>query len=229
MPKVTSYLARFWGRDQDRVLERLYVPRQAGGLLDDPQPLVEASADLAPRLVRKAYSLHSILAQSALAHHVGRATGAAGPAQGGPADDRRTALTLRSSIMGLLIETNDLDLAGKYERMVDGSPVLTLVEQWALPTYARDARPNPDFALPSSLLLRNTASEVIQETGTYSDAYVHYLLATYLPLALQKDPTFGLALDDLTNAIRQRLATTTEPQLRALCEKALRDLGASRD
>jgi hypothetical protein len=81
--------------------------------------------------------------------------------------------------------------------MVADSPVLTVIEDWSFPTYMRDARPNSDFALPSSILLRNTAGEVIREVNEvneYSDAYVHYLLSTYLPLALKRDPTFGLNL-----------------------------------
>ena len=95
--------------------------------------------------------------------------------------------------MGLLIEQNDSDLAEKYERMVADSPVLTVIEDWSFPTYMRDARPNSDFALPSSILLRNTAAEVIREVNEYSDAYVHYLLSTYLPLASRPGASSRLA------------------------------------
>lgn len=221
--KVASYLARFWGRDQDRALERLYT-QIPGGMLDNPAALITASTELAPKLVRKAYSFHSILASAALAHHIGRATGRVEHVFSAGTDDRRGALTLRSSVMGLLIECDDGDLAEAYERKVAGSPVLTAIEEWSFPTYMRDARPNSDFALPSSLLLRNTSREVIREMEEYSDAYVHYLLSTYLPLALKRDPTFGLDLKGMLAAVRRRLDRTTDPHMRKLCESALRDL-----
>ena len=222
--KVASYLARFWGRDQDRVLERLYTQQKPRGMLDNPTVLIAASTELAPKLVRKAYSFHSILAHAALAHHMGRATGRVEPVFSLEAVDRRGALALRSSVMGLLIEYDDVDLAERYERKVAASPVLTMIEEWSFPTYTRDARPNSDFALPSSLLLRNTACEVIREMEEYSNAYVHYLLSTYVPLALERDPTFGLNLKNMTAAVRRRLDKTSESQMRILCERALRDL-----
>jgi hypothetical protein len=76
--------------------------------------------------------------------------------------------------------------------MVKDTPVLAIVEEWSFPTYTRDSKPNSDFSLPGSLLLRNTASEVLREISDYTDAYLYYLAATYLPLALERDPTFGL-------------------------------------
>jgi hypothetical protein len=223
-PKMVSYLARFWGRDQDRVLERLYTKQKAKAMLENPEALLTASTELAPKLVRKAYSFHSILAHAALAHHVGRATGRAEPVFSPQTDDRRGAFTHRSSVMGLLIEQNDCDLAEKYEQMVADSPVLTVIEDWSFPTYMRDARPNSDFALPSSILLRNTADEVIREVNEYSDAYVHYLLSTYLPLALKRDPTFGLSIRRVASAIGHRFEVTSDRDVRKVCEKTLRDL-----
>jgi len=225
--KMVSYLARFWGLDQDRVLERLYTQQKAKGMLENPEALLAASTEVAPKLVRKAYSFHSILAHAALAHHVGRAMGRVEPVFSPQTDDRRDALTLRSSVMGLLIEQNDSDLAQKYEQMVTDSPVLTAIEDWSFPTYMRDARPNSDFALPSSILLRNTAGEVIREVNEYSDAYVHYLLSTYLPRALKRDPTFGLNLQGVAAAIRRRLEATSDPDVRKVCERALRNLNGA--
>ena len=220
--KVVSYMARFWGRDQDRALERLFSAGE-GRLLADPERLLDASAEMTPRLRRPGYSFHSILAEAALVHHAGRA----GPAalDLAPVRDRQEAMSLRSSVMGVLVGHDDLDLALRYERTVAKSPVLTVIEEWAFPTYTRDARPEPGFTLARSLLLRNTAVEVIREISSYSDAYVHYLLSVYLPLALARDPTFGLALDALATAIRQRLDHDGDPALRSVCEHTLRDLG----
>lgn len=227
-PKVVSYLARFWGRDQDQALERLYSRDERVGLLSNPETLLTASVEVAPQTVRKAYSFHSILAQATLAHHASRGSHIE-PELWSSVADRRGAFILRSRVMGQLIEHNDRDLADKYEYSVTGSGVLALIEEWSFPTYTRDCRPNSDFAMPRSLLLRNTAREVIREIGEYSDAYVHYLLATYVPLALQRDATFGLSLGEVTAAIRARLERADDSQLQILCEKLLHDLDGGPD
>jgi hypothetical protein len=221
---AAAALARFWGRDPDRALTRLFS-EQPGRLLMRPGRLLEASAELAPRLRRPGYSFHRILAAAVLAHHVVHAE--PGTPVLGPAASRRDAMTLRSNIMGVLIEHDDYDLAIRYERQVGESPVLRAVEDWAFPTYTRDAQPESGFALPRSLLLRNTAAEVIRELGCYGGAYVHYLLTIYVPLALARDPTFGMALGELAAAIRERLDQDDDPELRAACERALRDLGGT--
>lgn len=222
--KVASYLAKFWGRDQDRALERLFSSGE-GRLLIGPAPLISASAELAPRLRRPGYSFHAILAAAVLAHHAQRAT--PDTVDTAPAGGRLGALSLRSNVMGALIGTDDFDLAARYGHMVAGSPVLAVVEDWAFPTYTRDMRPEPGFTLPRSLLLRNTAAEVIREIGCYGGAYVHYLLSVYVPRALTRDPTFGLALPALGGAIRERLDRDDDSILHAVCERALRNLGGN--
>ncbi len=222
--KVAAYLAKFWGRDQDRALEHLFAEGD-GRLLIRPGKLLSASADLAPRLRRPGYSFHAILAAAVLAHHVQRA--GSGAMDLSHAGDRQEAMSLRSNVMGILIGHDDFDLARRYARMVDERPVLAVVEDWAFPTYTRDVRPEPGFALPRSLLLRNTANEVVREVGSYGGAYVHYLLSVYLPRALARDPTFGLALPALGAAIRERLDRDDDPALHAVCERTLRDLGGA--
>jgi hypothetical protein len=224
--KVAAYLAKFWGRDQDRALERLFSDGN-GRLLLRPGRLLSASAELAPRLRRPGYSFHAILAASVLAHHVQRTPDGALHLR--QARDRQEAMTLRSNVMGLLIASDDFDLAARYGRMVAECPVLAVVEDWAFPTYTRDVRPEPGFALPRSLLLRNTAAEVVREIGCYGSAYVHYLLSVYLPRALARDPTFGLALPVLGAAIRERLDRDDDPALHAACARTLRDLGGLND
>ena len=224
--KAASYLARFWGLEQDRALGRLFSCGE-GRLLARPAPLLTASAELAPRLRRPAYSFHAILAAAVLAHY-------ARPVPPGTLDvteasDRLEALSLRSNVMGVLISNDDFDLAARYGHMAGVTPVLSMVEEWAFPTYTRDVRPEPGFSLPRSLLLRNTAAEVIREIGCYSSAYAHYLLSVYLPRALDRDPTFGLALPALKAAIRERLDRDQHPELRAACERALRNLGGASD
>ena len=58
-------------------------------------------------------------------------------------------------------------------------------------TYARDRLPTSDFTLERSIVLRRTADEVLHEFSSYNDAYIWYLATTYIPLALEFDPSFG--------------------------------------
>ena len=39
------------------------------------------------------------------------------------------------------------------------TPILSAIEEWAFPTYARDNKPSVDFSIPGSILLRKTAIE----------------------------------------------------------------------
>jgi hypothetical protein len=199
--RVCSYLARFWGLQQNHALESLYATHGDRALLKNPDQLFAASIEMAPRLIRKSYSFHSILAQATFAHHIGIATGELDSDFLPPITDRQSAFMVRSGIMGLLINSSDTDLAQRYERMVEQTPVLSVIEEWSFPTYTRDSRPNPDFSLPGSILLRKTAEEALREISNYTEAYLYYLCRTYLPLALNRDPTFGLKLTEVGNAL----------------------------
>lgn len=217
--KAVPYLARFWGLDQDQALGRLFSDGP-DRLLANPRRLIEASAELTPRLRRPGYSFHSILAEANLAHYVEPV--ASSKVSTVRLENRQDAMRLRSSVMGVLINSDDREAALGYEKAVGSSPVLRVIEEWAFPTFTRDAKPDAAFSLPRSLLLQNTAREVIKEIRSYPDAYVHYLLAVYVPLALARDRTFGLALPELKAAIGDRLSRDGDPLLRVLCEHTLR-------
>jgi hypothetical protein len=107
----------------------------------------------------------------------------------------------------LIIETNNVAIADHYAKEVASTSLLSLIEAWAFPTYSRDAKPTADFTLPPSLLLRRTAAEILRELATYNDAYFYYLVATALPLILQRDPTFGLRAPELSTLIETRMST----------------------
>ena len=119
--------------------------------------------------------------------------------------------------MGLLINNSNVDLAQRYERMVADTPILAIIEEWAFPTYTRDSRPNSDFSLPGSILLRRTAREVLKEIDHYTEAYLYYLSSTYLPLALAKDPTFGLKIAELGDALVKRADSCGDTIVRNSC------------
>lgn len=117
---------------------------------------------------RPGYSFRSILAEAALVHHAGQPSNDLNSVP--CIRDRRAATILRSTVMGLLIKHDDCDLALRYEHLVKQYQPLSAIEEWAFPTYARDARPEPGFTLPRSLLLRNTSTEVLREIDCYSDS-----------------------------------------------------------
>jgi len=218
--QATAMLPRIWGRLQDGALEALFRP--CGGLLTNPAQLHAAAADLTPRLTRSAYSLHAILAQSQLAHHVARSTGQT-PDLGVSGDlGRQGAVALRSSTMGALACDDDSAAAERYRRHVEQNPVARFVEEWAFPNWTRDCRPAVDMVLPRSLLLRRTAAEILREIDCYGAGYLYYLVTTYLPLALRRDATFGLRVADLRAALIARRETVTDPTIRRAVESFAR-------
>ncbi|MFC6883320.1 hypothetical protein [Actinomadura yumaensis] len=217
VPKVSSYLARFWGREQDRALETLFSTTPGEGLLANPGKLFESSVELAPRLNRKTYSFHSILALNVLTHQVSKVTGSMEADLSFEVPGRRTAFMMRGVVMGSLISNDDLELAERYRRELEATPVYAALEEWSFPTYSRDGRISSDFTLPGSLLLRNTAREVLREIGSYNDAYLYYLASTYIPLALRRDPTFGGRRADLVRALEGRAADCRDRRVRATC------------
>jgi hypothetical protein len=168
-------------------------------------------------LNRRGYSFHSILTKATFAHHLGIATGELDEALRPSITDRQSAFMTRSGVMGLLINSNDVDLAQRYQHMVATTQILSVIEEWAFPTYARDNRPSIDFSIPGSILLRKTATEILREINSYTDAYLYYLCTTYLPLALTRDPTFGLRLQDLVKALGDRLETCKDSATRRAC------------
>jgi hypothetical protein len=223
--KAASYLARFWGREQDRALEALYSTEPDRGLLDDPARLVDSSVDLIPRLSRKTYSFHSILTLNILMHQVSKVGGAPEAELATQAPGRQTAFMMRGVVMGSLIGSNDLELAERYRLELDRTPVYAALEEWSFPTYMRDGWLTSDFSLPSPLRLRHTAAEVLREIANYNDAYVYYLVSTYLPLALRRDPTFGWRIADLKAALERHGADCIEKRLRLTCNKLVKQLG----
>ncbi|POM27613.1 hypothetical protein BTM25_20290 [Actinomadura rubteroloni] len=223
-PRVASYLARFWGREQDRALESLFAGEN--GLLTDPRPLFDAAIEIAPRLNQRAYSFHSILALNILTHQVSKVTRELSEDLAFEVPGRQSAFMLRGVVMGTLIATDDIDLAERYRRILEATPMYAGLEEWSLPTYARDGRVTSDFTLPSDLSLRHTAVEVLREIDAYNDAYFYYLVSTYLPLALRRDPRFGGRVADLAAAVRRRRETVPDRRIRETCDRLLRRLAA---
>lgn len=199
--EIARTLARFWGRDQDQVLGQVFTP---GGLVVDPAPLLLAGAAAAGELLpRSGNSFHAFMAHAVLQHHTARSTGAVctdAPTGGA----RQTAFLRRSTTIGLIISTGDLDLVDRYASDVARSPLAGRIEDWAHATYNRDVRPDPSWWVPRSVVLHRTAHQVLREIGDYPPAYVAYLVEVWLPRALARDPQFAGRALELAAALRQR-------------------------
>jgi hypothetical protein len=206
---TAQHLTRFWGRDQDQVLAILF-DSGPGGLIRNPAPLLDAAAAAADTLRAKAgSSFHAFMGYATVAHHTARSTGATisdEPVSGA----RQAAFLLRSTTIGLILATDDHDLVEDYATEVARSTVAGRVEDWALPTYTRDARASSDFYLPRSVPLHRTADEVLRELDAFNAAYVAYLVRVYLPRALQRDPRFAGRAGDLAAALLTRRDELTD-------------------
>lgn len=208
--QAAAYLFRFWGRDSEG-------PR----LLLDPNPLIVAAVRIVDQLAARTNSFHSIVGRAALTHHLARvACGQFSPDVS--TINRQNALSFRSLLIGMIIATNDLDLAIHYCSSIMKNRFLAVIEEWSFPTYTHDARVTHDFSLPRSLVLRNTANEVLREIDIYNDAYLYYLAMTVVPTLLRRDPSFGARLPDLRKLLRNRLDGCGDSVVRRACNNALK-------
>lgn len=223
---AAAYLVRFWGREQDYALGFLFASSADRGLLIDAELLLNASRGMIATLGQHKTSFHAIVGHATLMHHVAKAKGELLTELTPTAIERHTALTYRSAMMGLMLQSNDREVASTYGQTVTRNPLLSMVEGWAFPTYTHDAKAIPDFSLPPSLLLRHTANEILWEIDHYNDAYLYYLVETGIPRVLQRDQTFGLRVHDLDTRLRRRLETCKDPVTTAASERFLNKLRA---
>ncbi|MVU81602.1 hypothetical protein GPX89_30725 [Nocardia sp. ET3-3] len=120
------------------------------------------------------------------------------------AGERSSAFAYRSSVIGILLHTNDVEAAVAYQRELDARPLLRRNELWSLATFCGDEPQTPQFALTAKQLKR-TAAEVIRDLSNLNDAYLHYLVTAAIPAVLEHDPSFG--------SLRAQLGTTMEQRV----------------
>ncbi|ADG99433.1 hypothetical protein Srot_3006 [Segniliparus rotundus DSM 44985] len=207
--KAAAHLARFWGRPQDRALGLLWRSAAAGGVFVDPTPLVQTAVELVSRLGENTHSHHAMLGHATLSHHVVKSTGMLVFEPDDNGLSRRTVMSYRSTTIGRIIQSGDFDEAQRYIHLVRKSPLLGMVERWSFPTYNRDAPATTDFSLPGSVLLRNTASELLVDLRTENEAYFLYLVGAAVPSMLRSDPTLGLQAGEVRDAVRERSSEIT--------------------
>lgn len=219
--QAAAYLFRFWGRDQDVALGYLIGTSDGPRLLLDPSPLIVAAVRIVEQLAARANSFHAIVGRAALIHHLARVPGGSFSLDMFTIN-RQSALSFRSLVIGRILATNDLNLAVYYCSSIARNRFLSVIEEWSFPTYTHDARVTHDFSLPRSLVLRNTANEVLREIETYNDAYLYYLATTVVPTLLRRDPSFGARLSDLHKLLRNRLDSCDDSVVRRACNNVLK-------
>lgn len=222
--RSAAYLARFWGQEQDLALGFLFKPVDQFGLLADARPLLEAATSVVEKIARQTNSFHAMVAQATLIHHIAQATGTSLIEPSPSKIERPAAIAYRSGMIGLILQSNDRSIAAAYGETVRRSRLMTLVEEWAFPTYTHDAKLTSDFSLPRSLLARNTTQELLREIDNYNDAYLYYLADTGLPAIARNDPTFGLRVTELKEHLRRRLETCADQATVRMCESTARSL-----
>ena len=199
--EALMHLARCWGSAQDQVLEALFLPH---GLLPDPAPLMNRAVHLVERLDIGENALHTTLGYGILVHKLTKWIGDVPIDVSAPAS-RCAAFAYRSRIVGLLLNSNDIEIAEAYDRNLVHNPLLVRNELWSLASYCADVRPVADFSISTRCGLRNTATEIIADIANRNDAYLHYLVASSIPILLDYDPSFGSLRIDLTRALRSRI------------------------
>ena len=223
-----TLLSACWSCQQDRAARALFAVDAPLRLLQDRQPLLRAASAMRSELDRsRGFSFPRILAASALRHYLAIEAGDRYEDIETPLVEfryARDAFLVRGLYMGLIIHSGNLDYAEGYRRIVERNPAARLVEAWSFPTYARDRLPTSDFTLERSIVLRRTADEVLREFSSYNDAYIWYLATTYIPLALEFDPSFGCKHERLAQAVRHRMEQTGEVKVKAACERLAKQL-----
>lgn len=226
-----SRLRSLWGRSQCRALDVVFGTYPSHPVLNEPDDLMAATQECLENVTQtRGFSFRRAVAQAHLAHQIGKWSGelVLHPTEAQPRGLRvRQARSFlrRGSYMGILRQTDDLDMAERYGRLVNDSALGKTIELWAFPSWCGDCEPAEDFSLPGNLTIRRAAREVIREIHEYNDVYVWYLVTTFIPISLQElDPTFGAQLALLQDALEARAERSELESLRVEAANLARQL-----
>lgn len=225
LQKAEVLLLPLWGKKQSVALNVVFGTHDNQSPLPDTTPLIEAAREGFAKAEARSLTFKRVTAQSHLAHHVGKATGELLPEtitkkrRNGMSGTKR-GFYVRGSYMGALRHKDDLELAQHYGEYVNEDGIARMLEIWSFPSWSGDIDASNDFSVPRRLVLVNTADEILYELLRYNDAYVWYLVNTFIPLALADiDPSFGGRLDDLRKALAEKAEVTGNKEIKSSCEK----------
>lgn len=229
-----AVLRPLWGRAQTYALDILY------GDPSDESPdaveLLDSSERLLTRLFQDrdcgAMAFSRSVAMTHLSHHLAKH----GRFVSGLDSEKLTqsyrgakaqklSFAARGAFIGRLRSNDDFEAALQYDRLVRGNYTALAVEQWAFPTWSGDLPNAANFEVPNFIPLSHTAPEVIREVREYNEAYVLYLLKTYIPLALERqDPQFGGRLSELKQSVAHRMERSNSRKLQKSGEALLEQI-----
>lgn len=228
--EAIKWLHNCWGRQPTRGLDVLFGQVNGVGLLKDPEPVISAAERMLDRFrSRIHWSLQLVLAEVVLTHHLTKSVGEHprwDTLGGRSPKGKREAICMRGALMGELRVSDDHDLAGRYGSLVASDHTVALVEDWAFPTWTGDQLPSDKFMLRSSLILRRTADEVVYEVEHYNEAYLAYLVKTYIPRAFMRDRSFGGSAEILAAALMERADRCADSNIATACAKLAQEIKA---
>ena len=235
IPGAVRCLRTLWGQRQTAALDIVFGTHSSCRALTNSRGLIDAAVKMAESILASNQYLPfpKAVAVAHLAHHTAK-TGRylsvvdfPGTAARATKTNQNIGFVARAATMGILRNTDDLDLVNKYKELVDEDGLVFQIEGWAFPSWSGDAEVGDSFELPRKTPLNKTATEVIREIREYNEAYVLYLVQTYIPLALEEtDPTFGGQLGQLLPALDVRAETLTHKAVRDQCCQLAKEIRA---
>ncbi len=195
-------LARCWGSGQSIALDAIVGP--ISGVLGGRDLLVDKALQLIGIVDTGCNSLRTTVGYGILVHKAAKLTGTVPVELSASAAERSSAFAYRSSVIGMLLRTNDPETALAYHRELENRPLLCRNELWSLATFSGDEPQTPQFAITAKQLKR-TAADMIRDLSLLNDAYLYYLVTTAIPATLNYDSSFGSLRAELLTAVQQRL------------------------
>jgi hypothetical protein len=234
--RAIGFLRSLWGKPQTQALDIVFGTDPEYRAFQDNGLLINAAARMTESLISMTrVDFPRAVAIAHLAHHTTKA-GHDGllsifpPAsKKATATSRNLSFAARGATMGVLRQSEDLDLVGRYAEQVQDDDLVSMIEEWAFPTWAGDVANGEDFELPRTPSLRRTAVELVREIRFYNEAYVWYLIRVYIPLAVERtDHTLGGKRSEISLALMERADRMTDRSVRygciALAQKLAADL-----
>lgn len=202
-------MALFWERQRGRCFERLIPSNPELSLVSDGQAIAGRAGRLLELLLARKPAKGPVLkidrARQVLIHYLTLHGEPRAKSVGTPRDYAQ-ALDSRCNFTSTVIRDSDYDLVSHYREKVGTDPLARMVEAWMFPAWTGDIPAARPPVTPSHVMLIRTGEEVVREIKQvkYNDAYLYYLAAVYLPLALAIDPALGGHRTGVKHAFRRR-------------------------
>ncbi|OZD07961.1 hypothetical protein CH275_05160 [Rhodococcus sp. 06-235-1A] len=212
-----AWLTRSWGAAPDIALDALFTIGPDALLINQDQFLSQATRMVESESCTSDNSLYGTVGSGMLVHKLTKIDRTS-MVIAGDAPQRRSAFLYRSSIIGAILASGDVDVSSSYSACVKVSPLLQRNELWSIASYSSDLAQSTDFSIPSTTTLSDTVSIILHDLEDMNEAYVHYLVTSAIPAVLAHDNGFGTAKSRLAQTVKCRLDDGIEDRgVRAAC------------